>query len=110
MGKVPKYRGLRILIFPITLYYMLISPVLGILYISYSPKLLKGDALNLLKADSRDSIVEAAQEIKKQQDSLVNLAKSFKFNTDSLAELDSIIEHAEVIIEDSWLIHRESKY
>ncbi len=101
MGKVPKYRGVRILIFPITLYYMLISPVLGILYISYSPKLLKGDALNLLKKESRDSIVEAAEELEEKQDSLINIAKNFKFNPDSLKELDSLVKHAEIIVEDS---------
>lgn len=101
MKKVPKYRGLRILIFPIILYYMLISPVLGILYVTYSPKLLKDDALKLFDKEARDSIAELTENIEKQEDSLIKLAKNIHFKVDSIKNLDSLLHEAENIVEDS---------
>lgn len=87
MNKVPRYRGLRILIVPVILYYMLISPVLGILYISYSPKLLKRDVTDFLKRNPTDSIIKEAENLK--------IAK------DSIKVIDSLIHQAEELANDT---------
>ncbi|MDF1547173.1 MAG: SpoIIE family protein phosphatase [Bacteroidales bacterium] len=87
MNKVPRYRGLRILIVPVILYYMLISPVLGILYISYSPKLLKRDVTDFLKRNPTDSIIKEAENLK--------IAK------DSIKVIDSLIHEAEELANDT---------
>lgn len=66
---------------------MLISPVLGILYISYSPKLLKRDVTDFLKRNPTDSIIKEAENLK--------IAK------DSIKVIDSLIHQAEELANDT---------
>jgi len=101
MNKVHKYRGLRVLVIPIILYYMLVSPVLGILYISYSPKLLEGDPIKFIKGEAQDSLINAAKSLQDQGDSLFEATKSLKFDGDSIIGLDSLIQQAENLNLDS---------
>jgi len=58
MHKVPKYRGIRILIIPIILYYMLISPMIGMLYVTNYPKLLNMNVKDFVFS-GRDSLARS---------------------------------------------------
>ena len=66
---------------------MLISPVLGILYITYIPKLLQNNLLDISNKKPQDSIVEAIEAI--------------KFEGDSLTGIDSLIQQAEHVAADT---------
>jgi serine phosphatase RsbU (regulator of sigma subunit) len=87
---------------------MLISPVLSILYISYSPKLLDVKQLNFIKKESRDSLAKVAEKFEEQKDSLIKLAEEIDFEQDSAKRLDSLIHQAEKIVEDSLVKDAEN--
>ena len=64
MKKIPKYKGLRLFLIAIMLYYMLISPVLGMLYITNSPRLMNADLLSEESRESRDSLKQILKRCK----------------------------------------------
>jgi serine phosphatase RsbU (regulator of sigma subunit) len=57
MKKPPKYKGLRIFIVALLLYYMLVSPVIGVLYISNSPHLVTGQVFDTLSNSVQDTLL-----------------------------------------------------
>ena len=85
MKKIPRYKGLRLFLIAIMLYYMLISPVLGMLYITNSPRLMNAD---LLSEESRES-----------RDSLKQILKNAEAKPDSIKDIDSLVAQAENVID-----------
>jgi len=70
MTKVPKYKGLRLFIVSILLYYMLASPVIGILFSTNSPKLFPSQAVDSVKINESDSALKVIKETGLVSDSL----------------------------------------
>jgi serine phosphatase RsbU (regulator of sigma subunit) len=62
MKKPPKYKGFRIFIVALILYYMLVSPVLGILFISNSPKIVTNQVFDTIAEGVKDTILLAHNE------------------------------------------------
>jgi serine phosphatase RsbU (regulator of sigma subunit) len=80
MKKVPRYKGLRIFLISIMLYYMLMSPILGMLYITNSPKLLKSKL--------------GAGENMENQDTIKKIVQDAQIVIDSIKNIDSLAEEA----------------
>lgn len=80
MKKVPRYKGLRIFLIAILLYYMLMSPILGMLYITNSPRLMKNKL--------------GAGEIMENQDTIKKIVQDAQIVIDSIKNIDSLAEEA----------------
>ncbi|MFN8258924.1 MAG: SpoIIE family protein phosphatase [Bacteroidales bacterium] len=88
MQKVPKYRGLRVLVTPVILYYMLIFPMIGMIYITNAPKL-----IDLEKLESAFARKDSLANIEAKEPKLNNKGKE----PDSLSipdenEQDSVVK------------------